>query len=71
MLTLKVLITCLILVLEASSMKPTYRKAQAWNLLMWSDLILGPKLQGQLRIAKLKSAYNSFITGPIIIIIAM
>ena len=25
---------------------------------------LGPLLQGQIRIAKLKSAYNSFIIGP-------
>ena len=25
---------------------------------------LGPRLQGQMRIAKLKSAYNSLIIGP-------
>ena len=25
---------------------------------------LGPPLQGQMRVAKLKSAYNSFILGP-------
>ena len=30
---------------------------------MWSDLTL-PPLQGQTRIAKLKSAYNSLITDP-------
>ena len=31
---------------------------------MWSYLTLGPLLQGQIRIAKLKSAYNSLIIGP-------
>ena len=33
----------------------------------WDDVIrydLGPLLHGQTRIAKLKSAYNSFIIGP-------
>ena len=30
---------------------------------MWSDLTLG-LLEGQVRIAKLKSAYNSLIIGP-------
>ena len=30
---------------------------------MWSDLTLGP-LQGQTRISKLKSAYNSLVIGP-------
>ena len=55
-------------------MKPTYRKSCAANLLMWSDLTfessgmvgfdLGPLLQGQMRIAKLKSAYNSLIIDP-------
>ena len=42
-------------------MKPTYRKSCAANLLMWSELTLDPSLQGQTRIAKLKSAYNSLI----------
>ena len=42
-------------------MKPTYRKSWAGNLLMLSDLTL---LQGQMRIPKLRSAYNSFIIGP-------
>ena len=32
---------------------------------MWSDLISGPLLQGQMGIAKFKSAYNSLIFGPI------
>ena len=45
-------------------MKPSYRKSWAGNLLMWSDLTLGPLLQGQMRIAKLKSGYNSFTIGP-------
>ena len=72
----------LLLVLEVSDGKQTYRKSWAGNLLMWSDLTLdpsfkvkrgsfgvvgfdlGPCLQGQTRIAKLKSAYNSLINGP-------
>ena len=40
-------------------MKQTYRKSCAANLLMWSDLI-----QGQMSIAKLKSAHKSLIIGP-------
>ena len=43
-------------------MKPTYRKSCAANLLMWSDLTFDR--QGQTRIAKLKSAYNSLIIDP-------
>ena len=58
---LKVLITHLLLVLEVSNVKPTYKKSWATNLLMWSDLTL---LQGQIRIAKIKSAYNSLIIRP-------
>ena len=42
-------------------MKPTNRKLFTANLLILSDLTLGPFLQGQTRIAKLKSAYNSLI----------
>ena len=61
---LKVLITCLLLVLEVFSLKLTYRKSWAGNLLTYSDLTLGPLLQGQTRIQKLKSAYNSLIIGP-------
>ena len=60
---LKVLITRLLLVLEVWDGKPPYRKSWAGNLLAWSDLTLGP-LQGQTRIAKGKSAYNSLIIGP-------
>ena len=39
---------------------------QSWpgNLLVWSDMTLDPLLQGQMRIAKLKSAYNSLIIDP-------
>ena len=38
----KVLITRLVVVLEACNVKPTYRKSWAGNLLMWSDLNLSP-----------------------------
>ena len=37
---LEVVITCLLLVLEVCSVKPTYRKSWAGNLSMWSDLTL-------------------------------
>ena len=60
---LKVLITRLLLVLEVWDGKPAYRKSWAGNLLVWLDLTLGPLLQGQTRIAKGKSAYNSLIIG--------
>ena len=39
---LKVLITCLVLVLEVWDGKPTHRKSWAGNILVWSDLTLGP-----------------------------
>ena len=58
------LITRLLLVLEVCDGIPTYRKSCAGNLLVWSHLTLGPPLQGQTRIAKLKSAYYSLIIGP-------
>ena len=51
----------LIIVLEVWDGKPTYRKSWAGNLLVWSGLTLDPLRQGQMRIAKLKSAYNSLI----------
>ena len=40
-----------------------------WEIMGWksSDVVrldLGPLLEGQMRIAKLKSAYNSLIVGP-------
>ena len=38
----KVLMTCLLLVLQVCNAKPTYKKSWARNLLMWSDLALGP-----------------------------
>ena len=61
---LKVPINRLLLVLEVWDGKPSYRKSWAGNLLVWSDLTFGPLLQGQIRTAKLKSAYNSLIIGP-------
>ena len=57
-------ISPLLLVLEVCSVKPTYWKSWAGN---HSDVVrfdLGPFLQGQMRIAKLKSAYTSLIIGP-------
>ena len=61
---LKVLITRLLMVLEVWDGKPTYRKSWAGIILVWSDLTFGPLLLGQMRTAKLKSAYNSLIIGP-------
>ena len=60
---LKVLITRFLLVLEVWDGKPVYRKSWAGNLLVWSDLTLGPSFKVT-RIAKGKSAYNSLIIGP-------
>ena len=42
---LKVLITHLLLVLEVWDGKPAYRKSWAGNLLVWSDLTLGPSFK--------------------------
>ena len=39
------LITRLLLVLEVWDGKPTYRKSWAGNLLVWSDLTLGPSFK--------------------------
>ena len=55
----QVLIICLLLVLYVCNVKPTYRKSWARNLLMCSDLTLGPSFQGQMRIAKV----NVLISG--------
>ena len=53
------------MVLEVWDGKPTYRKSWAGILLVWSDLTFnGPLLLGQMRTAKLKSAYNSLIIDP-------
>ena len=41
----KVVITCLLLVLEVCKVKPTYRKSWARNLLMCTDLSLGPSFK--------------------------
>ena len=53
--------TRLLLVTEIWDGKPSHRKSLARNLLVWSGLTFGPLLQGQMRTAKLKSAYNSFL----------
>ena len=58
------LITRLLLVLEVWDGKPTYGKSWAVNPCGVVGFDLGPLIQGQMRIAKLKSAYNSFIIGP-------
>ena len=42
---LKVLITRLLLVLEVWDGIPTYSKSWAGNLLVWSDLTLGPSFK--------------------------
>ena len=41
----KCFITHLLLVLEVCNVIPTYRKSWAGNLLMWSDLTLGPSFK--------------------------
>ena len=45
---LKVLVTGLLLVLEACNVKPMYRKSWAMNILIWSGLILGPSFKVKL-----------------------
>ena len=60
---LKVLITRLLLILEVCNVKPTYRKSWVGNLLMWSHLTLDPFFQGQMRTAKLKSAFYLLIVS--------
>ena len=42
---LKVFISRLLLVLEVCNVKPTCRNSWAGNLLMWSDLTLGPSFE--------------------------
>ena len=42
---LKMLITRLLLVLQVWDGKPTCRKSWAGNLLLWSDLTLGPSFK--------------------------
>ena len=58
------LITHLLLVLEVCNVKPTYRKSWAGKLFGVVRFDLGPLVQGEMRTAKLKSAYNSLIMGP-------
>ena len=56
--------TLLLLVLEVWDGKPTYRKSWAGNLLVRSDLTLGPSFKVKRGQPKFKSAYNSLIIGP-------
>ena len=44
---LKVLITCLLLVIELWDGKPTYKKSWAGNLLVCSDLTFDPSLKAK------------------------
>ena len=44
--------------------KPTNQKIIGWESFGVVRFDLGPCLQGQMKIAKLKSAYNSLINGP-------
>ena len=46
---LKVLITRLLLVLEVWDGKPTYMKSWTWNLVVLSDLTLGPSFKVEQR----------------------
>ena len=56
--------TRLLLVLEVWDGKLTYRKIMGWDSFGVVGFDLGPLLQGQTRIAKLKSAYSSLIIDP-------
>ena len=47
---LKVLVTCLLSILEVYNLKPTHRKSWAGILLMLLDLTFGPPLQGQMMV---------------------
>ena len=58
------LITRLLLVLEVWDGKPSYKEIMGWESFGVVGFDLGPCLQGQTRIAKVKSAYNSLINGP-------
>ena len=44
-LVMKSALSPLLLVLEVCNVKPTYRKSWTANLLMWSDLTLGPSFK--------------------------
>ena len=52
------------LVLEVCNVKPTSRKIMGWESFDVVRFDLGPLLQGQMRTAKLKSAYNLIIIDP-------
>ena len=55
---LKVLITRLVLVLEVMVNQPMGNHWESFGVVIFD---LGPLLQGQMRIAKLKSGYNSLL----------
>ena len=55
---LKVLITCLLLVIEVCNVKPSYRKPWAGNLLMWSYLTLDPSFKVKRGQSNLKVLIN-------------
>ena len=44
-------------------MKPTYRKIMGWESSEVFRFDLGPLVQGEMIIVRLKSAYNSLIIG--------
>ena len=46
-------ISPLLLVLEVCNVKPAYRKSWPGNLLMWSDLALGPSFMVKLEIGRI------------------
>ena len=56
---LKVLITCLLLIIEVCNVKPTYRKSWVGNLLMWSHLTFDPSFKVRLGQPNLKMFITS------------
>ena len=57
--------TGLLLVIEVLGGKPAHiEEIMCWESFGVVRFEFGPLLQGQMRIAKLKSAYNSLIIGP-------
>ena len=79
----KVLLNCLLLVLEDCNMKPTFRESWAGNLLTYSDLTLGSSFkvkQGQpklkvfithlllvLEVCNVKPPYKQSLAGNLLI----
>ena len=50
-------------VLEVRNVKPTHKKIMGYKSFDVIGFDLGPLLQGQVRLTKLESGYNSLITG--------